>query len=96
MKDRVQVFDTTLRDGEQSPGASMTIADKMMLAHQLERLHVDVIEAGFPISSEGDFESVRSIAKEIQSPAWQDPARGISIVAGRLFSMLKNQEFMCL
>ena len=65
MKDRVQVFDTTLRDGEQSPGASMTIQDKLMLAHQLERLRVDVIEAGFPISSEGDFESVRRIAKEI-------------------------------
>ena len=67
MKDRVQVFDTTLRDGEQSPGASMTIQDKLMLAHQLERLRVDVIEAGFPISSEGDFESVRRIAKEIRT-----------------------------
>jgi len=67
MTDRVLVFDTTLRDGEQSPGASMTISDKMMLAEQLERLRVDVIEAGFPISSEGDFESVRSIAEKIRS-----------------------------
>ncbi len=67
MTDRVLVFDTTLRDGEQSPGASMTINDKLMLAHQLERLKVDVIEAGFPISSEGDFESVRKIAQEIRS-----------------------------
>ena len=67
MKDRVLVFDTTLRDGEQSPGASMTINEKMMLAEQLERLRVDVIEAGFPISSDGDFESVRSIAKKIQT-----------------------------
>jgi 2-isopropylmalate synthase len=67
MNDRVQVFDTTLRDGEQSPGASMTIQDKLMLAHQLERLRVDVIEAGFPISSEGDFESVRRIAQEIRT-----------------------------
>jgi 2-isopropylmalate synthase len=67
MTDRVLVFDTTLRDGEQSPGASMTIADKLMLAHQLERLKVDVIEAGFPISSDGDFESVRSIAEQVRT-----------------------------
>ncbi|MBN1566538.1 MAG: 2-isopropylmalate synthase [Acidobacteria bacterium] len=67
MTDRVLVFDTTLRDGEQSPGASMTISEKMMLAEQLERLRVDVIEAGFPISSEGDFESVRSIAEKIRT-----------------------------
>jgi 2-isopropylmalate synthase len=67
MTDRVMVFDTTLRDGEQSPGASMTIEDKLMLAHQLERLRVDIIEAGFPISSDGDFESVRRIAQEIRA-----------------------------
>ncbi|MEJ2110948.1 MAG: 2-isopropylmalate synthase, partial [Acidobacteriota bacterium] len=67
MRDRVLVFDTTLRDGEQSPGASMTINDKIMLARQLERLKVDVIEAGFPISSDGDFESVRQIANEIRT-----------------------------
>jgi 2-isopropylmalate synthase len=67
MTDRVLVFDTTLRDGEQSPGASMTISDKMMLARQLARLNVDVIEAGFPISSDGDFESVKRIAKEVKS-----------------------------
>jgi 2-isopropylmalate synthase len=56
-----------LRDGEQSPGASMTIEDKLMLAHQLEKLQVDVIEAGFPISSDGDFESVRRISEQIRS-----------------------------
>jgi 2-isopropylmalate synthase len=67
MTDRVLVFDTTLRDGEQSPGASMTLEDKLMLAHQLERLKVDVIEAGFPMSSDGDFESVKIIAKEAES-----------------------------
>src|SRR5512138_1893908 len=67
MTDRVLVFDTTLRDGEQSPGASMTMSEKMMLADQLERLRVDVIEAGFPISSEGDFESVRSIAQKVRT-----------------------------
>ncbi len=67
MTDRVLVFDTTLRDGEQSPGASMTMREKLMLAQQLERLRVDVIEAGFPISSDGDFESVRSIAELIST-----------------------------
>ncbi len=67
MTDRVLIFDTTLRDGEQSPGASMTIREKLMLARQLERLRVDVIEAGFPISSDGDFESVRSIAEQVRT-----------------------------
>jgi 2-isopropylmalate synthase len=67
MTERVLIFDTTLRDGEQSPGASMTISDKLMLAQQLERLKVDVIEAGFPISSDGDFESVRRISKEVRT-----------------------------
>lgn len=67
MTERVLIFDTTLRDGEQSPGASMTINEKMMLAEQLERMRVDVIEAGFPISSEGDFESVRRISEKIHS-----------------------------
>ena len=61
-------FDTTLRDGEQSPGASMNIKEKIEVARQLERLGVDVIEAGFPISSPGDFESVKLIAKEIKGP----------------------------
>ncbi len=59
---RIQVFDTTLRDGEQAPGFSMTAAEKLRLAQQLDRLGVDIIEAGFPISSDGDFEAVRTIA----------------------------------
>ncbi len=66
MNNRIYIFDTTLRDGEQSPGASMNLEEKMKMAHQLERLHVDVIEAGFPIASDGDFESVREIAREIR------------------------------
>jgi isopropylmalate/homocitrate/citramalate synthase len=56
---RVQIFDTTLRDGEQSPGASLHVEEKLEIARQLERLGVDVLEAGFPISSPGDFEAVR-------------------------------------
>jgi 2-isopropylmalate synthase len=64
--DLVRIFDTTLRDGEQSPGCSMNLPEKLQLARQLERLGVDIIEAGFPIASEGDFESVQAIAGEIR------------------------------
>ncbi|MFO7190557.1 MAG: 2-isopropylmalate synthase, partial [Pseudomonadota bacterium] len=59
--DRLIIFDTTLRDGEQSPGASMTREEKVRIAKQLERLRVDVIEAGFPAASNGDFEAVRAV-----------------------------------
>ena len=63
---RITVFDTTLRDGEQSPGATMTPAEKLRMAHQLDALGVDIIEAGFPIASPGDFEAVRAIADSIR------------------------------
>jgi 2-isopropylmalate synthase len=63
--DSVRIFDTTLRDGEQSPGATLTLPEKLEVARQLESMGVDVIEAGFPISSNGDFESVRMVAGEI-------------------------------
>jgi 2-isopropylmalate synthase len=63
---QIQVFDTTLRDGEQSPGFSMNVAEKLRMARQLETLGVDVIEAGFPIASPGDLEGVRTVAKEIR------------------------------
>ena len=66
--DRVLIFDTTLRDGEQSPGCSMNLEEKLVLARQLEKLGVDVIEAGFPIASEGDFEAVRTVAREVRRP----------------------------
>jgi 2-isopropylmalate synthase len=62
----IRIFDTTLRDGEQSPGCSMNLQEKLSLSRQLERLGVDVIEAGFPIASDGDFEAVRAIAKELK------------------------------
>src|SRR5512143_2124361 len=65
----IQIFDTTLRDGEQSPGASMNTSEKIEIARQLVRLGVDVIEAGFPISSPGDFESVRKIGAEVGDAA---------------------------
>ena len=67
MSDRIFIFDTTLRDGEQSPGCSMNFTEKIRMARQLEQLQVDVIEAGFPIASEGDFESVKEIAKQIRT-----------------------------
>src|SRR5205809_2564906 len=63
--DRVIIFDTTLRDGEQSPGFSMNAMEKLEMARQLARLNVDVIEAGFPISSEEDFEATREVAKQV-------------------------------
>jgi 2-isopropylmalate synthase len=66
--EKIYIFDTTLRDGEQAPGASLTIKEKLEVAKQLERLDVDIIEAGFPISSEGDFESVELIAKKVKKP----------------------------
>src|ERR1700694_5614617 len=65
---RITVFDTSLRDGEQSPGCSMNQQEKLRLAHQLDRLGVDVIEAGFPIASEGDFEAVRAISAVVRRP----------------------------
>ena len=64
--DRLIIFDTTLRDGEQSPGASMTRDEKVRIARQLERLRVDVIEAGFAAASNGDFESVQAIARAVK------------------------------
>jgi 2-isopropylmalate synthase len=67
-QDRVLIFDTTLRDGEQSPGISLNKQEKLEIAHQLARLGVDVIEAGFPITSPGDFESVEAIAREVAGP----------------------------
>src|SRR6185503_10533095 len=73
--DRVLIFDTTLRDGEQSPGISLNKQEKLEIAHQLARLGVDVIEAGFPIASPGDFEAVEAIAREVQGPVIAGLAR---------------------
>jgi len=64
----IRIFDTTLRDGEQSPGASMNIDEKLRIAKQLQKLNVDIIEAGFPIASEGDFEAVKKVAQAVKGP----------------------------
>ena len=77
MKDKLLFFDTTLRDGEQSPGASMGIREKLEIGRQLARLGVDVIEAGFPIASPGDFEAVKLIAREVKGPVIAGLARAI-------------------
>ena len=66
-KDRVVIFDTTLRDGEQCPGATMTLEEKLEVAELLDEMGVDIIEAGFPIASEGDFEAVHEIAKRTKN-----------------------------
>src|SRR6266481_6399635 len=63
MSNRVYIFDTTLRDGEQSPGCSMTVSEKTRMAHKLVELGVDILEAGFPIASDGDFEAVDAVAR---------------------------------
>src|SRR4028119_893457 len=67
MNTRIHIFDTTLRDGEQSPGAALNIEEKLEIARQLERLGVDIIEAGFPISSPGDFQAVQRIAAQVKN-----------------------------
>src|SRR3990167_559037 len=66
-KNKVLIFDTTLRDGEQAPGASMNEKEKMEIAYTLERLGVDIIEAGFPVASKGDFNAVKKVAKAIKT-----------------------------
>src|SRR5262245_46150695 len=76
---RVLIFDTTLRDGEQSPGISLNRQEKLEIAHQLARLGVDVIEAGFPITSPGDFEAVQAIAREVQGQVIAGIARAYAL-----------------
>src|SRR2546426_8551977 len=71
----VRIFDTTLRDGEQAPGNAMTPEEKLRLARQLDALGVDVIEAGFPAASDGDFRGVRAVAEEVRRPALAALAR---------------------
>jgi 2-isopropylmalate synthase len=75
--ERISIFDTTLRDGEQAPGFSMNVEEKLRMARQLERLQVDIIEAGFPIASEGDFEAVKKISAEIRSVTVAGLARAV-------------------
>jgi len=77
MKDQLIIFDTTLRDGEQSPGASMDLEEKVRIAKALEKLGVDVIEAGFSAASPGDFDSVQAVAKAVQDSTVCSLARAV-------------------
>ncbi len=96
-KDRVVIFDTTLRDGEQCPGASMTFEEKLEVAELLEEMGVDIIEAGFPIASQGDFEAVQAARLNVGPPGvaagffWLDLAR--EEVARRYDAVLMNPPF---
>src|SRR5215207_9827240 len=89
---RVIIFDTTLRDGEQSPGISLNTAEKLEIAHQLARLGVDVIEAGFPIASPGDFEAVRAIARDVHGPVVAGLARAHSADIERAAEAVRDAE----
>src|SRR5512133_4318939 len=89
MSKRIKIFDTTLRDGEQSPGASMNIEEKLSIARQLARLKVDVIEAGFPISSVGDFEAVKAVAETVKGPGVSGLCRSAKGDIDRAWEALK-------
>jgi len=90
--DNVIIFDTTLRDGEQAAGGTLNIQEKLEIARQLEKLNVDVIEAGFPISSPGDFEAVSLIAKEIRTPIICALARALPQDVDRAWEAVKEAE----
>lgn len=90
MANRVYIFDTTLRDGEQSPGCSMTVPEKLQLAHKLVELGVDILEAGFPIASEGDFEAVDAVSREFSWVQVAALARANRLDVERAAESLKN------
>ena len=90
MKDHLIIFDTTLRDGEQSPGASMTQEEKVRIARQLERMNIDIIEAGFPAASNGDFKAVKAVADTIKDSTICGLARAIKDDIDRAGEALKN------
>jgi 2-isopropylmalate synthase len=90
MKRQIYFFDTTLRDGEQSPGISLNVQEKVEIAKQLARLGVDVIEAGFPIASPGDFAAVQSIAQQVEGPIITGLARALPQDIDRAYEALKD------
>src|SRR3990170_4017675 len=90
MAEKVFIFDTTLRDGEQSPGCSMNLDEKLQMARQLDRLGVDILEAGFPIASQGDFEAVKAVAGELRRPVIAALARANELDINRAWEALKE------
>src|SRR5436190_11689182 len=91
-ENRVHIFDTTLRDGEQSPGISLNTQEKVEIAQQLARLGVDVIEAGFPITSPGDFDAVQEIAREVDGPVICGLARTHKADIDAAWNAIKDAE----
>ncbi|MDE3078131.1 MAG: 2-isopropylmalate synthase, partial [Chloroflexota bacterium] len=92
MAEKIAIFDTTLRDGEQSPGCSLTFPEKIEIAHQLARLGVDVIEAGFPISSPGDFQAVQTIARQVRGPMITGLGRAVEKDIDAVWEAVKDAE----
>ncbi|MDO9536424.1 MAG: 2-isopropylmalate synthase [Bacillota bacterium] len=92
MKERIMIFDSTLRDGEQTPGAKLNAKEKLEIARQLARLNVDVIEAGFPISSSGDFKAVQRISREIKGPIITALARTVKEDIDCAWDSIKESE----
>jgi 2-isopropylmalate synthase len=90
MSEKLYIFDTTLRDGEQSPGCSMNLVEKLEMARQLDRLGVDIIEAGFPIASQGDFDAVSAISAELRRPTIAALARANQLDIDRAWAALKD------
>ncbi|EKD42457.1 MAG: hypothetical protein ACD_73C00146G0003, partial [uncultured bacterium] len=88
----IKIFDTTLRDGEQSPGCSMNLEEKIRMAHQLAKLNVDIIEAGFPVASDGDFESVQTIAKMVKGVSVAGLARANQMDIARCYEAVKQSD----
>src|SRR6478735_7507914 len=91
-KDRVVIFDTTLRDGEQSPGATMTHEEKLEVAELLDTMGVDIIEAGFPIASEGDFAAVHEIAKRTKKAVVCGLARAVAADIARCGEAVRHAQ----
>src|SRR5436305_2399846 len=91
-KERVRIFDTTLRDGEQSPGISLNVPEKVEIANQLARLGADIIEAGFPITAPGDFEAVQAIAREVEGPVICGLARTAVADIDAAWNAVKDSE----
>src|SRR2546423_2251892 len=88
----VIIFDTTLRDGEQSPGISLDVGEKVEIAEQLARLGVDYIEAGFPVASQGDFEAVQAIARSVRGPVIAGLARTPRADVDRRWDALRDAD----
>ena len=90
--DKVYIFDTTLRDGEQSAGIAFTMDEKLEIARQLAKLNVDIIEAGFPISSPGEREAIAMIAREVRGPVIAGLARAVKSDIDYAYEAVKQAE----